>query len=69
MGAYKCTWTRKTRTPVTSTDADMSTLAQSLQEQIAYLRQEAEDWKKEALKWSRRLNLLPCPLCYYCIQG
>ena len=38
-------------------------------EQIAYLGQEAEDWKKEALKWSRRPNLLPCPLCYYCIQG
>jgi hypothetical protein len=26
----------------------MSTLVQSLQEQIAYLRQEAEDWKEEA---------------------
>ena len=26
----------------------MSTLVQSLQDQIAYLRQEAEDWKEEA---------------------
>ncbi len=32
----------------TGTDAGMSTLVQSLQEQIAYLRQEAEDWKEEA---------------------
>ena len=30
------------------TDAGMSTLVQSLQDQIAYLRQEAEDWKEEA---------------------
>ena len=29
-------------------DAGMSTLVQSLQDQIAYLRQEAEDWKEEA---------------------
>jgi len=26
----------------------MDTLVQSLQDQIAYLRQEAEDWKEEA---------------------
>jgi hypothetical protein len=32
----------------TGTDAGISTLVQSLQEQIAYLRQEAEDWKEEA---------------------
>ncbi len=32
----------------TGTDAGMSTLVQSLQDQIAYLRQEAEDWKEEA---------------------
>ena len=31
-----------------STDTGMSTLIQSLQEQIAYLRQEGEDWKEEA---------------------
>ncbi len=30
------------------TDAGMSTLVQNLQDQIAYLRQEAEDWKEEA---------------------
>jgi hypothetical protein len=29
-------------------DSGMSTLVQSLQDQIAYLRQEAEDWKEEA---------------------
>jgi len=29
-------------------DTGVSTLVQSLQEQIAYLRQEAEDWKEEA---------------------
>jgi hypothetical protein len=29
-------------------DSGVSTLVQSLQEQIAYLRQEAEDWKEEA---------------------
>ncbi len=29
-------------------DTGMSTLVQGLQEQIAYLRQEAEDWKEEA---------------------
>ena len=29
-------------------DTGMSTLVQSLQDQIAYLRQEAEDWKEEA---------------------
>jgi hypothetical protein len=29
-------------------DAGVGTLVQSLQEQIAYLRQEAEDWKEEA---------------------
>ena len=29
-------------------DTSMSTLVQSLQDQIAYLRQEAEDWKEEA---------------------
>ena len=32
----------------TGTDAGMGTLVQSLQDQIAYLRQEAEDWKEEA---------------------
>ena len=32
----------------TGTDAGMSTLVQSLQDQIAYLRQVAEDWKEEA---------------------
>ena len=32
----------------TGTDAGMSTLVQSLQDQIAYLRQEAENWKEEA---------------------
>lgn len=32
----------------TGTGASMSTLVQSLQDQIAYLRQEAEDWKEEA---------------------
>ena len=32
----------------TGTDADMSTLVQSLQEQIVYLKQETEDWKEEA---------------------
>ncbi len=32
----------------TGTGAGMSTLVQSLQDQIAYLRQEAEDWKEEA---------------------
>ena len=32
----------------TGTDAGMSTLVQTLQDQIAYLRQEAEDWKEEA---------------------
>ena len=29
-------------------DSGISTLVQSLQDQIAYLRQEAEDWKEEA---------------------
>src|ERR687889_1362945 len=29
-------------------DTGMSTLVQNLQDQIAYLRQEAEDWKEEA---------------------
>ena len=29
-------------------DTSMSTLVQNLQDQIAYLRQEAEDWKEEA---------------------
>jgi hypothetical protein len=32
----------------TSIDTGMDTLLQSLQDQIAYLRQEAEDWKEEA---------------------
>src|ERR671910_457096 len=32
----------------TGIDTGMSTLVQSLQDQIAYLRQEAEDWKEEA---------------------
>ncbi len=32
----------------TGTGAGMSTLVQGLQDQIAYLRQEAEDWKEEA---------------------
>lgn len=32
----------------TSIDTSMDTLLQSLQDQIAYLRQEAEDWKEEA---------------------
>src|ERR687890_881647 len=32
----------------TSIDTGMDKLLQSLQEQIAYLRQEAEDWKEEA---------------------
>jgi len=31
-----------------SIDTGMDTLLQSLQDQIAYLRQEAEDWKEEA---------------------
>src|SRR5918995_3537769 len=31
-----------------SIDTSMDTLLQSLQDQIAYLRQEAEDWKEEA---------------------
>jgi hypothetical protein len=31
-----------------SSDTSMSTLVQILQEQIVYLRQEAEDWKEEA---------------------
>jgi hypothetical protein len=32
----------------TGSDTGMATLVQSLQEQIAYLRQESEDWKEEA---------------------
>ncbi len=32
----------------TSIDTSMNKLLQSLQDQIAYLRQEAEDWKEEA---------------------
>ena len=32
----------------TDADAGMNTLVQSLQEQIAYLRQEAEDWSRPA---------------------
>ena len=32
----------------TSIDTSMDKLLQSLQDQIAYLRQEAEDWKEEA---------------------
>jgi hypothetical protein len=32
----------------TSIDTSIDTLLQSLQDQIAYLRQEAEDWKEEA---------------------
>jgi hypothetical protein len=32
----------------TGVDTSISTLVQSLQDQIAYLRQEAEDWKEEA---------------------
>jgi hypothetical protein len=32
----------------TGIDTGMDTLLQSLQDQIAYLRQEAEDWKEEA---------------------
>ena len=31
-----------------SSDTSMSTLVQILQEQLVYLRQEAEDWKEEA---------------------
>lgn len=32
----------------TQTDTSMNTLVQSLQDQVAYLRKEAEDWKEEA---------------------
>ena len=32
----------------TDADASINTLLQSLQDQIVYLRQEAEDWKEEA---------------------
>src|SRR5918993_4372333 len=32
----------------TDADAGINTLLQSLQDQIVYLRQEAEDWKEEA---------------------
>ena len=38
----------------TSIDTGMDKLLQSLQEQIAYLRQEAEDWKEEARRRPRR---------------
>ena len=52
----------------TRTDAGMSTLVQSLQDQIAYLRQEAEDWKEEArrkdtiiLSLTQRISELEAP--------
>ena len=52
----------------TSIDTSMDTLLQSLQDQIAYLRQEAEDWKEEArrkdtiiLSLTQRLPELEAP--------
>ena len=52
----------------TSIDTGMDTLLQSLQDQIAYLRQEAEDWKEEArrkdtiiLSLTQRLPELEAP--------
>jgi hypothetical protein len=52
----------------TGIDTGMSTLVQSLQDQIAYLRQEAEDWKEEArrkdtiiLSLTQRLPELEAP--------
>jgi hypothetical protein len=38
-------------------DTGMSTLVQSLQDQIAYLRQEAEDWKEEARRKDAIMSL------------
>src|SRR5918996_6092550 len=53
----------------TSIDTGMDTLLQSLQDQIAYLRQEAEDWKEEArrkdtiiLSLTQRLPELEAPV-------
>ncbi|HZC03379.1 MAG TPA: hypothetical protein VE844_19110 [Gammaproteobacteria bacterium] len=50
-------------------DSGISTLVQSLQDQIAYLRQEAEDWKEEArrkdtiiLSLTQRLPELQAPV-------
>jgi len=52
----------------TSIDTSMDKLLQSLQDQIAYLRQEAEDWKEEArrkdtiiLSLTQRLPELEAP--------
>ena len=52
----------------TGVDSGISTLVQSLQDQIAYLRQEAEDWKEEArrkdtiiLSLTQRLPELEAP--------
>jgi hypothetical protein len=39
---------REAGATATGSDTGMATLLQSLQEQIAYLRQESEDWKEEA---------------------